>query len=376
MNTVTNLLARARRRASRTALLACAATLLPCLAHAYSLPVRGDSLQVGERFSTFVHQAGTQALGKDINVVRRESDSSWPALKAGASDPTVLSNWLDYGKSVYAMAPGTIIACWRNSPQNTPGTMRSEVGVTISRAGNHLWVLQDDGVYALYAHMQPGSIPTALCPHNEQFMPNDAAAYTDPKKPDVAKPALVSRGAHISAGQKLGLLGNSGASGARAAPARPHGEGRPAGRDDLRPGHDGTAQERHLELRGALDAARRKGDADGHHPGLAAAPGRLLDFQGHAGRGVPGPVRPHGRLRRDAEHHHLHLGRRDLRHGLGALARAVGLLRRHELGRLRHQGPAAHGARLHEDLHLQLRDRRRRLEEVGSRPAAVARSGC
>ena len=212
MNTVTNLLARARRRASRTALLACAATLLPCLAHAYSLPVRGDSLQVGERFSTFVHQAGIQALGKDINVVRRQSDSSWPELKAGASDTTVLTNWLDYGKSVYAMAPGTIIACWRNSPQNTPGTMRSEVGVTISRAGNHLWVLQDDGVYALYAHMQPGSIPTALCPHNEQFMPNDAAAYTDPKKPDVAKPALVSRGAHISAGQKLGLLGNSGAS--------------------------------------------------------------------------------------------------------------------------------------------------------------------
>src|SRR3954451_8263838 len=371
MNTVTNLLARARRRASRTALLACAATLLPCLAHAYSLPVRGDSLQVGERFSTFVHVSGIQALGKDINVVRRESDSSWPELKAGASDTTVLSNWLDYGKSVYAMAPGTIIACWRNSPQNTPGTMRSEVGVTISRAGNHLWVLQDDGVYALYAHMHPGGlVPPQRAVHAQRRRrlqrPEEArrrqAGPGEPRRPHQRRP-------EARTARQLRRLG------ARPAPARPHGEGRPAGRDDLRPGHDGAAQERHLELRWALDAARRKGDADGHHPGLAAASGRLLDLQWHAGRRVPGPVRPHDRLRRDAEHDRLRLGRRHLQRDLGALPRAVGLLRRHDLGQLRHQGPAAHGARLHEDLHLQLRDRRRRLEEVVPRPAPVPRSG-
>lgn len=199
--------------ASRRALLAgAAAALAPCVAQAYQLPVRGDSLGVGERFHTNIHVSGIQALGKDITVLRRVTDTSWTSLKAGANDTKVLSNYLDYGKQVYVMAPGTIIACWRNAPENTPGSMRPEVGKTISRAGNHLWVLQDDGVYALYAHMQPGTIPAALCPHNDQFMPNDDGAYSGPGMPDVAKPALVSGGAHIVAGQKLGLIGDSGAS--------------------------------------------------------------------------------------------------------------------------------------------------------------------
>jgi Bacterial tandem repeat domain 1 len=202
------------RKTKRPALLASAVAgaLLPCVAHAYSLPVRGDSLAQGEMFITAIHSPGIQAEGKDITARRHVTDSSWSLLKTDGADPKVLTNYVDYGKPVYAMAPGTVVGCWRNAPQNTPGSMRSDVGTHIAGGGNHFWFRQDDGVYALYAHMQPGSLPAGLCPHNATFMTNAANSYGSATFPDIAKEVWVSGGVHVNAGTFLGLVGDSGAS--------------------------------------------------------------------------------------------------------------------------------------------------------------------
>ncbi len=178
-------------------------------ASGYELPLRGSDLAMGERYNTFVHAAGRQAMGKDIGARRYNSDSNWPWLKSDGADGKVLSNWVIYGKPFYAMASGKVIGCWRNAPENTPGSLHPNI-LKNAGGGNHLWVLQDDGVVALYAHAQPGSIPLSLCPKTATYMTNTKGPGGS--KPDIAKDAEVSNGARIKTGQLLGLIGNSGSS--------------------------------------------------------------------------------------------------------------------------------------------------------------------
>jgi len=175
----------------------------------YELPLRGDDLNVGERYMTFTHASGIQAEGKDINARRHISDDNWSSLKSDGADDKVLTNYVDYGKPFYAMAPGTVIACWRNAPENTPGSLHKDID-KIPGGGNHFWIRQDDGITVLYAHAKTGSIPANLCPHNETLMahPNELVG----KSPSVRKDASVTNGVHIETGQLLGRIGNSGQS--------------------------------------------------------------------------------------------------------------------------------------------------------------------
>ena len=69
----------------------------PPFAQGYELPLRGDDLNVGERYMTFTHVSGIQAEGKDINARRHISDDNWSSLKDGGDDK-VLANYVDYGK--------------------------------------------------------------------------------------------------------------------------------------------------------------------------------------------------------------------------------------------------------------------------------------
>lgn len=176
------------------------------------MPLRADDLAVGERFSTGLHSAGIQGQGHDIGVRRYISNSNWPALKSDGADPAVLTNWLAYGKPFYAMAPGVVIACWRNAPEGTPPSWRLEVTAElIPSGGNHLWIKQDDGVFVLYAHAQPGSIPESLCPHNGTLMSQSASTPAG-SSPSVRVDAAVASGAYVTPGQFLGRIGNSGQS--------------------------------------------------------------------------------------------------------------------------------------------------------------------
>ena len=170
----------------------------------------GNDLAPGERVVTVVHgtAGGPQTGAKDLRILRWIADNNWSNLKAGQTDQGVNANYLVYGRPVYAMAAGQVIACWRNAPENSGHAQRPEVlgNKKIYLQGNHLWIKQTDGNIALYAHAPTGGIPASLCPHNGVFLQGKAAGgpiWTDPE-------SVVTNGATVSAGQLLYHVGNSG----------------------------------------------------------------------------------------------------------------------------------------------------------------------
>jgi len=79
-----------------------------------------------------------------------------------------------YGQQILAAAPGTVVTAVDGVPDNVPGSMNPLCAV-----GNCLIIDQGSGEFAMYAHLQPGSL-------------------------------RVKRGDKVGQGQVLGLCGNSG----------------------------------------------------------------------------------------------------------------------------------------------------------------------
>ena len=185
------------------------AGVISARAQVVEFPIHANDLKPGERIVTVVHATGggPQTGAKDLRILRRVADNDWKFLKENTTDETINSNYLIYNRPVYAMASGTVIGCWRNAPENTGHTKRPEIATgKILLQGNHLWIKQDDGNIALYAHAPTGDIPASLCPNNAVFLTGTALGgpiWTQPE-------ATVANGAHITAGQLLYHVGNSG----------------------------------------------------------------------------------------------------------------------------------------------------------------------
>lgn len=200
----------------------------------YDLPLFANDLNAGERYYTRDHaDTVTQKFGYDITA-RRLTGGKWTSLKPGVTDDAHWddpknTNYFVYGKPFYAMKDGTVIACWRNAPQN-PRPKRPEEDNEVATedkawihqdlkdglmpgGGNHLWILHDDGTRALYAHAQTGSIPASLCPRNQTNFgtapDKDAVDENGMYAPIALAPSERRR---VTAGQKLGLIGHSGSS--------------------------------------------------------------------------------------------------------------------------------------------------------------------
>jgi hypothetical protein len=178
----------------------------------YELPFHAEDLEPGERLSTRQHAAGIQGLGKDVGVRRYVGNSTWSSRRPGV--PTDRNeSLLVYGKPFYAMADGVVVAGWRNAPDNPgPGQTHPERETgRIGGGGNCLWVLQDDGVMALYAHAQPGSIPRRLVPIDAELLsgpkPDGHAGF----HPETVIPP--NERVRVRRGEFLGVCGNSGRSG-------------------------------------------------------------------------------------------------------------------------------------------------------------------
>lgn len=195
----------------------------------YDLPLMGNDLDSGERYyvGKKIHSdSGSQKWGYDIGMMKYNGDKdTWSEVKPGTDWKKIKNgNYYVYGKPVYAMGEGTIIRCWRNAPEN-PRPYSSALGddwdedfkdkdwlsqewrnKLMSGAGNHLLVQEDDGDLILYAHAQPGSIPSSLCPH-------DATLYSKAEA-DSEGDVPAAQQVRIRAGQKLYLIGNSGNSSA------------------------------------------------------------------------------------------------------------------------------------------------------------------
>jgi murein DD-endopeptidase MepM/ murein hydrolase activator NlpD len=104
----------------------------------------------------------------------------YPDGKTYQGDPADNKNYRAYGNEIHAVADGVVTQVGDGIPQNTPGAKSLAVPITLETVGgNHVIMEIGNGLFAFYAHMQPGSL-------------------------------RVKVGDKITRGQVLGLLGNTG----------------------------------------------------------------------------------------------------------------------------------------------------------------------
>jgi len=180
---------------------------------------RDNTLTGGYRFPSIQKAAGmywsirnTQDIGAghrgfrpqkfayDLGVSRWDATAhAWVETRAAASDPNpgTLTNddYLSFGMPLYAMHAGTIIECRSDKPDNTPQNAPGTAG------GNSLWIDFGNGEIGLYAHLEAGTMPAALCPVQSKTANENGG--------------VVKHATHVavSEGQFLGRAGNSGATG-------------------------------------------------------------------------------------------------------------------------------------------------------------------
>lgn len=129
------------------------------------------------------HRRTMLAVGGRAHIAQRFA-IDWQKLGADgrpfSGDEAVNKNHRGYGAQALAVADGVVTAVRDGIPENKPGEDTRAVPVTIETiAGNHVILKLADGTYALYAHLQPGSLG-------------------------------VKTGDSVKRGQVLGLVGNSG----------------------------------------------------------------------------------------------------------------------------------------------------------------------
>lgn len=146
----------------------------PPLGRADWVAVNGPSNSSGHR-RTVVAIDGTARIPQRFGI-------DWVQLRPDGSahegDPKDNKNYYAYGREALAVADGTVSAMKDGIPENVPGSRA--VPITLETvSGNHVIVNLGDGVYAFYAHLQPGSIKVKV-------------------------------GNKVRRGQVIGLVGNSG----------------------------------------------------------------------------------------------------------------------------------------------------------------------
>jgi murein DD-endopeptidase MepM/ murein hydrolase activator NlpD len=105
---------------------------------------------------------------------------AYPDGKTYKGDPSDNKNYRAYGAEIHAVADGVVTQIGDGIPQNTPGAKSLAVPITLETVGgNHVIMEIGNGLFAFYAHMQPGSL-------------------------------RVKVGDKVTHGQVLGLLGNTG----------------------------------------------------------------------------------------------------------------------------------------------------------------------
>ncbi len=133
--------------------------------------------------------SSTQMHAYDMHV-KRWTGSGWSSNHPG-TDGTQNDDRLVWGKPIHAMADGEIVVCYATAEDHSaPG---ESDGDSPSGGGNSFVIehtLDGQVERVLYAHLQEGSVPPALCP---------ADGEQNPPIP-------------VTMGTQLGLVGNSGSS--------------------------------------------------------------------------------------------------------------------------------------------------------------------
>lgn len=127
----------------------------PPLRGADWLAANGPSNSSGHR-RTVISIDGTARIPQRFAI-------DWLQLRADGTthsgDPKDNKNYRAYGQEAIAVADGIVSEVKDGIPENVPGPGSRAVPITLETvAGNHVIVNIGDGVYAFYAHLQPGSI--------------------------------------------------------------------------------------------------------------------------------------------------------------------------------------------------------------------------
>lgn len=149
-------------------------------------PVAGpDWIAAGGPGNTSHHRVGLLVIGGNARISRRYA-IDWRKVREGATfagDAVDARSYYAYGEQVFAVADGTVVSATDGLPDNIPRTSKgfeTAVPVTMETiAGNAVTLDLGDGHFALYAHLQPGSV-------------------------------RVKKGDLVKRGQPLGRIGNSG----------------------------------------------------------------------------------------------------------------------------------------------------------------------
>jgi Peptidase family M23 len=146
-------------------------------------PVKGDGWvdangccrEVGPHRFVTNPMNGTLDPSEQFAIDWIKIDHQGKAFRGNGKTP---EQWLCYGTELLAVASGTVVEVMRDLPDQPPGVTPTDLTVP-QIAGNHVILDLGGGRYAMYAHLAPHS-------------------------------ATVQVGDPVKAGQKLGLLGNSG----------------------------------------------------------------------------------------------------------------------------------------------------------------------
>ena len=149
-------------------------------------PVAGpDWIAAGGPGNTSHHRVGLLVIGGNARISRRYA-IDWRQVLDGATfsgDAVDARSYHAYGEQVFAVADGTVISAKDGLPDNVPRTSKgfeTAVPVTMETiAGNAVTLDLGNGQFALYAHLEPGSV-------------------------------RVKSGDRVKRGQALGQIGNSG----------------------------------------------------------------------------------------------------------------------------------------------------------------------
>ena len=147
-------------------------------------PLRGSNWLAGNGpGNTSGHRRGIIPIDGAARVPQRFA-IDWVQVgkdgKTFSGDEKKNESYLCYGQHVHAVANGVVTEVKDGIPQNVPGVDSRAVPITLETVGgNHIILDIGNGVYAFYAHLQPGSL-------------------------------RVKVGDRVKAGQVIVLLGNSG----------------------------------------------------------------------------------------------------------------------------------------------------------------------
>jgi murein DD-endopeptidase len=149
-----------------------------------SPPLRGDDwLAANGPSNVSLHRRAIIPIDGSARIAQRFAIDWVRLFPDGGSyqgDAADNHSYRAYGAEALACAEGTVVETKDGIPQNVPGVNSRAEEITLENvAGNHVVLNLGNGIYALYAHLQPGSLK-------------------------------VQPGDKVRRGQVLGLVGNSG----------------------------------------------------------------------------------------------------------------------------------------------------------------------